>query len=322
MHRRSLLGLAGAALATPLLAQPAWPSETVRLIVPFGPGGATDIPARLFADELSKFLPQRVVVENRSGAGVTVGAEVVARAPKDGHTLLYNTMAHSVMRAMFPRLAFDPVADFAPVALLGVIPMVLLANKDLPARTLPEMLALIRDNPGRYSYGSGGNGSATHLITELLLKRAGGLRAEHVPYRGAAPAMLDLLAGRIALFLDVANTGIGFHQRGEARALAVSSAERMAQAPDIPTFAEGGVTGADSYTWHMVLAPAGTPAPVVQAANAAFNRVLALPHVQSKLSELAIQLRPGSTPEGSAQWLREEVAKWTAVIRDAGIRVE
>jgi tripartite-type tricarboxylate transporter receptor subunit TctC len=231
-------------------------------------------------------------------------------------------MAHSVMRAMYPRMAFDPVADFAPVVLLGVIPMVLLANKDLPAHTLPEMLALIRANPGKYSYGSGGNGSATHLITELLLKRAGGLKAEHVPYRGAAPAMLDLVAGRIALFMDVANTGIGFHQRGEARALAVSSAQRIPQAPDIPTFTEAGVTGADSYTWHMVLAPAGTPAATLQAANTAFNRVVALPHVQGRLSELAIQVRTDSTPESSTDWLCQEVAKWTAVIRDAGIKTE
>jgi tripartite-type tricarboxylate transporter receptor subunit TctC len=134
--------------------------------------------------------------------------------------------------------------------------------------------------------------------------------------------MVDLYAGRIALFLDVANTGIGVHQRGEARALAVSSSQRMTQAPDIPTFAEGGVAGADSYTWHMILAPGGTPAPVVQAINAAFNRVLALPHVGPKLSEMAIQLRPGSTPETTAQWLREEVAKWGTVFRDAGIRVE
>ncbi len=324
MRRRPLLALAGGALATPALAQPqpAWPRETVRLVVPFGPGGATDIPARLFADEMSKFLPQRVVVENRSGAGVTVGAEVVARAPKDGHTLLYNTMAHAVMRAMFPRLPFDPLADFAPVALLGVIPMVLLANKDLPARTLPEMLALIRANPGRYSYGSGGNGSATHLITALLLKRAGDLRAEHVPYRGAPPAMLDLIAGRIALFLDVANTGLGYNQRGDARALAVSSASRMPQAPEIPTFAEAGVTGADSATWHMALAPAGTPAPVMAAANAAFRRVLALPEVQAKLGDLAIQVRPDSTPESSGAFLAAEVARWGTVIREAGIAVE
>ncbi len=321
MQRRHLLALAST-IATPALAQSAWPRDTVRLIVPFGPGGATDIPARLLAEEMSAFLPQRVVVENRSGAGVTVGAEAVARAAKDGHTLLYTTMAHAVMRAMFPRLAFDPVADFAPAALLGVIPMVLLANKDLPARTLPEMLALIRTEPGRYAYGSGGNGSATHLITALLLQRAGGLQAEHVPYRGAAPAMLDLVAGRIALFMDVANTGIGWHQRGEARGLATSAGQRLPQAPDIATFAEAGVAGAESYTWHMVLAPAGTPPDAIQAINAACNRVIAKPDVQAKLSDLAIQLRPGITAEASADWLRGEVAKWTAVIRDAGIRVE
>ncbi len=322
MRRRPLLALAGATLAAPAMAQAPWPRETVRLIVPFGPGGATDIPARLFAEELSKFLPQRVVVENRSGAGVTVGAEVVARAPKDGHTLLYNTMAHAVMKAMFPRLGFDPVADFAPVALLGVIPMVLLANKNLPAKTLPELLALLRANPGKYSYGSGGNGSATHLITALLLKRAGDLRAEHVPYRGAPPAMLDLIAGRLALFLDVANTGLGYRERGDAVALAVSTANRMPQAPDIPTFAEGGVKGADSATWHMALAPAGTPQAAVEAANAAFTHVLAQPEVERRLAELAIQTRTGTSAAASTAFLAAEVAKWSGVIRDAGIAVE
>ena len=180
MHRLSLFALTAAAaagLACPADAQQegAWPSQPVRLIVPFAAGGPTDIPARLFADELSKFLPQRVVVENRTGAGVVVGTDVVAKAPKDGHTLLYSTIAHSVLRALFPRLPFDPVADFQPVALLGVIPMLLLVNKDLPARDLPGLMRLFRENPGKYDYGSSGNGGAVHLATELFLKRAGGL---------------------------------------------------------------------------------------------------------------------------------------------------
>lgn len=330
MERRNLLVLLGGVVcqnmllgtARPALAQGTWPTEPVRLVVPFAPGGATDIAARLFADELSKILPQRVVIENRSGAGVSVGSEAVAKAPKDGYTLLYNTMAHSVMKAMLPRLAFDPVADFAPVALIGSIPMVLLANKDLPARTLPDLVKLLRHNPGRYDYGSGGVGSATHLVTELFLKRAGGLHANHIPYRGAVPAMLDLVAGRIALFLDVANTGVGYHQRSEARGIAVSSEHRIREAPDIPTFAEGGVSNAEASTWHMVLAPAGTPAPAVRAANAAFKRVLASPQVQERLAQFSIEVNAGSTPESTAQWLRQEVARWDGLIREAGIKPE
>ncbi len=328
MHRRrDLLALAaataasGGALARPVVAQEAWPSQPVRLIVPFAAGGPTDVPARLFADELSKALPQRVIVENRTGAGVVVGTEVVAKAPKDGHTLLYNTIAHAVLRPLFPRLPFDPVSDFQPVALLGVIPMLLLVNKDLPARDLPGLVKLFRDNPGKHDYGSSGNGGAVHLATELFLKRAGDLKVNHVPYRGSAAGMPDLLSGRLAMFIDVAAGGIAYHQRGEARALGVSADKRLPQVPDVPTFAEGGVRDAESYTWHMVLAPSGTPEPAVRAINAAFNRVAATESVQRRLSDLTMTVRGDTTPETAARWMADEVAKWEAVIRGAGITV-
>ncbi|MBK1660232.1 Bug family tripartite tricarboxylate transporter substrate binding protein [Paracraurococcus ruber] len=324
MQRRSVLTLAAAGLALPAVgrAQAPWPSQPVRLVVPFAAGGPTDIPARLFAEELSKILPQRVVVENRTGAGVVVGSEVVAKAPKDGHTLLYNTIAHSVLRALFPRLPFDPVADFQPVALLGVIPMVLLVNKDLPARSLQDLVALYRANPGKYDYGSSGNGGAVHLATELFLARAGGLAVNHVPYRGSAAGMPDLLSGRLAMFMDVAAGGLPYHTRGDARALGVSADRRLAQAPEVPTFAEAGIQGAESYTWHMVLAPAGTPAPVVQAINAAFNQVAAQDNVRRRLTDLTMDLRSDTTPETATRWLMDEIAKWEATIRQAGIRVE
>ena len=328
MHRRrDLLALAaataasGGALARPVVAQEAWPSQPVRLIVPFAAGGPTDVPARLFADELSKALPQRVIVENRTGAGVVVGTEVVAKAPKDGHTLLYNTIAHAVLRPLFPRLPFDPVSDFQPVALLGVIPMLLLVNKDLPARDLPGLVKLFRDNPGKHDYGSSGNGGAVHLATELFLKRAGDLKVNHVPYRGSAAGMPDLLSGRLAMFIDVAAGGIAYHQRGEARALGVSADKRLPQVPDVPTFAEGGVRDAESYTWHMVLAPSGTPEPAVRAINAACNRVAATESVQKRLSDLTMTVRSDTTPETAARWMADEVAKWEAVIRGAGITV-
>lgn len=327
MRRRSLFALTaaaaatGGALARPAIAQGAWPSEPVRLVVPFAAGGPTDIPARLFAEELSKALPQRVIVENRTGAGVVVGTEVVAKAPKDGHTLLYSTIAHSVLRPLFPRLPFDPVADFQPVALLGVIPMLLLVNKDLPAKDLPELVKLFRDNPGKYDYGSSGNGGAVHLATELFLKRAGDLKVGHVPYRGSSAGMPDLLSGRLAMFIDVAAGGLSYHQRGDARALGVSDTKRLPQAPDVPTFAEGGVKDAESYTWHMVLAPSGTPEPAVQAINAAFNRVAAMEHVRNRLTDLTMTVRSDTTPRTAAKWMQDEMAKWDEVIRGAGIKV-
>jgi tripartite-type tricarboxylate transporter receptor subunit TctC len=323
MQRRHLLAFGAAAgLARPALAQAPWPNQPIRLIVPFAAGGPTDIPARLFAEEVSKALPQRVIVENRTGAGVVVGTDVVAKAPKDGHTLLYSTIAHSVLRQLFPRLPFDPVADFQPVALLGEIPMMLLVTKDLPVKTLPELVKLFQDNPGKFDYGSSGNGGAVHLATELFLKRAGGLKVGHVPYRGSAAGMPDLLSGQLAMFMDVAAGALAFNQRGDARALGVSSEKRIPQAPDVPTFAEGGVMGAESYTWHMVFAPSGTPEPVVQAINAAFNRAAAGETAQRRLADVTMTLRSDTTPEVASKWLADEIAKWEAVIRDAGIKTD
>ena len=275
MRRRALLGLAAASLASPGLAQPAgWPSQPLRIVVPFAAGGPTDIPARLLAEELGKELPQWPVVENRTGAGVVVGTDAVAKSAKDGTTLLYTTVAHSALRAMFARLPFDPLADLQPVALVGVIPTVLMANRDLPADSLQELIALFRANPGKYDYGSAGNGSALHLAAELFLRVAGGLKVSHVPYRGSAATMPDLLNGTTSFMLDVANNTIPYIQRGEVKGLAISSKQRIPQ----------------------------------------------LPEVQRRLEELALQVRPDSTPESAEAWLRAETAKWEPVVRAAGIK--
>ena len=288
--------------------------------MPFAAGGPTDIPARLLAEELGKALPQRPVVDNRTGAGVVVGTDAVAKAPKDGHTLLYTTISHAALRAMFPRLPFDPVADLQPVALVGVIPMLLMANKDLPVNSLQDLIRLYRDNPGKYDYGSSGNGTALHLSAELFLRQAGGLKVSHVPYRGSAAAMPDLLNGTTTMMLDVANNTLPYVQRGEVKGLAVSSERRLPQLPDVPTFKEAGLPDYEAYTWHMVLVPAGTPEPVVRQINAAINGVLADQAVQKRLEDLAMQVRADSTPESAARWLQAEMAKWEPIIREAGIK--
>ena len=332
LRRRTILGFAGALPFAPLAAAPAaraqpaaapdWPTQPLRIVVPYAAGGPTDIPARLLAEELGKVFPQRPVVDNRTGAGVVVGTDVVAKAPKDGHTVLYTTISHAVLRPLFPRLPFDPVADFQPVALAGVIPMVLMANKDLPVNDLQDLIRFYRDSPGKYDYGSAGNGSALQLAAELFLRQAGRLRVTHVPYRGSAAAMPDLLNGTISMMLDVANNTLPYVGRGEVKGLAVSSERRLPQLPDVPTFKEQGLPDYEAYTWHMVLAPQGTPEPVVRRLNAAINKVLAEPAVQKKLEDLTMQVRADSTPDSAARWLRDEIAKWEPVVREAGIKAD
>ncbi|WP_424135041.1 Bug family tripartite tricarboxylate transporter substrate binding protein [Roseomonas chloroacetimidivorans] len=327
IQRRSLIagaaGLAAAPLAAPaVLAQTSWPTAPVRLVVPFAAGGPTDVPARLIADELSKQLPQRVIVENRTGAGVVVGSDAVAKAPKDGQTLLYTTIAHAALRSIFPKLPFDPIGDFTPVALTGVIPMLMMVNKDLPVNSLPELIALLRANPGKYDYASTGNGAALHLATELFLRQAGELKVNHVPYRGSAAAMPDLLNGTVAMMLDVANSALPFVTRGEVKGLAISGAHRIPQVPNIPTFNEAGVPGYEAYTWHMILAPAGTPEPIVNAINAATNKVMAMESVKQRLSDLTLETRSDTTPATAKKWLDDEIAKWEPIIKAAGIKAD
>jgi tripartite-type tricarboxylate transporter receptor subunit TctC len=200
--------------------------------------------------------------------------------------------------------------------------MIMLVHPSFPARTLPEFIAHIRANPGRFDYASSGNGGAVHLASELFLHQAGGLRMNHIAFRGSSAAMPDVLAGRIPMILDVAASAIPYMQRGELRALAISTRERSPLAPNVPTFIEGGVPGYEAYTWHMVLVPSGTPAPTVRAINAAVNRALGVEAVRNRLTDLAMQVVRDSTPESAAEFLRSEIAKWEPIIRAAGIRAD
>lgn len=316
----SILAAAPAGLAVPALAQGTYPTRPVSMVVPFAAGGPTDIPARLLADEMSKFLPHRLVVENRTGSGVVIGTDVVAKAPKDGQTILYTTVGHAYLPGLFERLPFDPVADFTPAAFIGQIPQILLVHKDFPARTLPELITLLRNNPGKYDYASSGNGGAVHLGTELFLHMAGGLKVNHISFRGSSAAMPEVLSGRIPMIFDVASGALPYIQRGELRPLAISTRTRMPYAPDVPTFIEGGVADFECYTWHMAMVPSGTPMPVVRAINAAFNRALAVQAVKDRLAQMSMNVTTDSTPESAARFLAAEMAKWTPVIRAAGIR--
>jgi tripartite-type tricarboxylate transporter receptor subunit TctC len=320
LTRRTLLA------ATPLAALPAaahaqeWPSQPIRMIVPFAAGGPTDIPARLIAEEMGKRLPQRVVVENRTGAGALVGTEVVAKAPKDGHTILYSTVAQAVMPSLFQRLTFDPVTDFIPVSLVAVVPMIMIVNKDLPVNSLAELIALLKSRPGEFDYGSSGNGGAVHLASELFLSMSG-TKANHVPYRGSSALLPDLIAGRIAFSVDVAASALGYVRDGRVKGLAISSKQRSSLAPDLPTFDEAGVPGYEAYTWHMVHVPAGTPQAIVTRLNRVVNESAAVPEVKNRLLELTAEVITDSTPESARAFLIAERDKWGKVIREAGITV-
>jgi tripartite-type tricarboxylate transporter receptor subunit TctC len=312
MRRRAIL--AGALLPALARAQDAWPSRPVRLVVPFAPGGATDIAGRILADSLSQTLPQRVIVENRTGAGVVVGSELVARAAPDGHTLLYTTIAHAVLRATVSGLPFDPDRAFTPILFAGAVPMVLVGSPGLPANTLADLVRLLRENPGKYNAAFSGHGSATHLGLEMLRDLAK-VEFTMVPYRGSGAIHADLAAGRVHLASPV---GLSLARDGTFKVFAVTTARRVRTLPDVPAAAET-IPGFDAYSWHMLLAPAGTPAPVVAAINAAFNRALTDPETARKLADQELEIS-GGTPADAARVLAEESAKWSRILAAAGVK--
>jgi tripartite-type tricarboxylate transporter receptor subunit TctC len=319
LNRRGLLAAAASATVLPFAARAQeWPSQPIRMIVPFAAGGPTDVPARMIAEHMGSTLPHRVVVENRTGSGVVVGTDVVSKAPKDGHTVLYTTVAHTVLRPLFPRLPFDPVADFTPVVLVGQIPCVLAVHESIPSRTLAEFVELLRANPGKYNYASSGNGGAVHLATALFLSMIGA-EANHVPYRGSSAAYPDLIAGRNHFMVDI---GLGAARQPNMRPLAISALERSPLAPDLPTFDEQGVKGYEAYTWHMVMVPSGTPAAAIARLNQAVNAALAVPDIRSKLGESQFMTIKGGTPEQAAAFLRSETEKWEGIVRRQNIRAD
>ncbi|PZW45656.1 tripartite-type tricarboxylate transporter receptor subunit TctC [Humitalea rosea] len=317
------LAFAGRAFAQPA-AQPTWaPDRPIRLIVPYAAGGPTDVVARLLAERLSAELPQRVLVENRAGGGAMIGTEAVAHAPKDGSALLFTTVVHAVHRALQgARLPFDPAVDFAPVALVGVVPMVLLVGPRAPWADMPALLAALRAANPPLAYGSSGTGGSSHLGVELL-KSMTGVQAEHIPYRGTAPALQDLLGGRISLLMDSVATGAAPVRAGTLRGLATTGAARSPALPEVPTLAET-VPGFVATTWNAILAPAGTPPATVAGLSAAIGRALSDPALAERLAGLGVDVPPpeGRTPEATASFISAETAKWTRVIETAGIKAE
>ncbi len=297
-------------------AQDAYPSRPIRIVVPFAPGGETDIFCRAVAPRLGEVLGQSIVVDNRAGATGIVGTEFVAKSRPDGYTLIFGTAAtHALNLSVFRSLPYHPVKDFEPVAFVGSVPLVLFAHPSMPDR-LADFVALLKANPGKYSYGAAGS-STSHLGIELF-KNAAGVRATHVPYKGTGPALQDTVGGQVQFMGGSIGVGMPMVQAGKLRALGVMSAKRVDAAPDVPTFGEAGLPGLEVGTWNVVMAPLGTPRPIVERLNAAINQVLREPAIREKLNALGISPVADSTPESTARRLSAEIEIWAKAFSLSG----
>ncbi|MFT8243534.1 Bug family tripartite tricarboxylate transporter substrate binding protein [Roseomonas sp. BN140053] len=316
------LGAAGL-LAAPRLARAAWPDDRpVRIVVPFTPGGSTDILARAMAQRLGEELKQTFVVENRGGAGGTLGSENVARSAPDGYTLMMGHIGTlAVNPGLYPNLSFDTATAFAPVVLVAVVPNVLAVNpRVVPAANVGELVALAKREPGRFTYGSGGNGSAAH-IAMVAFNEATGTQMTHVPYRGTAPMMTDVIAGQVSMTLTGGPPALPPVRAGQLKALGVSSLQRLSSAPDIPTIAESGVPGFDAVQWYGLVAPANTPRAIIDKLNAESIRILREPALKARLEAEGADADPG-TPEAFGEFIRTERERWTALVRRAAVKAD
>jgi len=321
--RPASAGLSRRSLGAALLALPAWARaqsvRPLRIVVPFTPGGSTDILARALAPRLAQALGQTVVVDNRPGAGGSLGAAEAAKADPDGQTLLMGHIGTlGVNPSMYPRLPYDPLRSFVPVAYVARVPNVLVVGAASPWRSLADLLAAARARPGRLTYSSGGNGSAAHITFEYLKLRARVFML-HIPYRGTAPSVTDVLAGQVDCTFTGAPAVIPHVRSGRLRALAVSSPQRLPQLPDVPTVAESGYAGFEADQWYGLVAPAGTPAAVVSRLNAEVNKALALPEVAQQLAVEGAVPAP-STPQAFGDLIRREIPRWAEVVRAGNVR--
>ena len=318
-RRSILLGAASASLAAPAVAQ-GFPSRPVRLVVPYSAGGGADTTARLIAPKLQEALGQTVVIDNKPGAGGTIGDDFVAKSAPDGHTLLIGAFAHAVNPSLMARMPFRTPDDFAPVSLLVTVPELLVVTPSFAAKTVADLVAMAKAEPGKLSYGSSGNGSAQHLAAELFKMRTG-TDIQHVPYKGGALAVADVAAGHVPFYFGNMSAALPQERAGRVRAMAVTSPQRSPAAPEIPTMAESGVSGCEISEWNALLAPAGTPPSVIDRLNADLVKILRDDDIKARFADLGAQTI-GSTPTELAAFLRGEQAKWAEVVRAAGIKIE
>ncbi|MCR6501226.1 tripartite tricarboxylate transporter substrate binding protein [Shinella sp. CPCC 101442] len=323
--RRTLIALGATALAALTLAAPAsaqqFPDRTITLVVPFAAGGSTDVVARIIAQKMSENIGQQIIVENVGGAGGSLGADRVARAEPDGYTILMGTVAtHALNPLILKTKPYDAEKDFSPVSLLVIVPNVLVVNPELPAKTVEELLALLKADPEGYSYASSGNGTPLHLSGELF-KSMAGVSMQHVPYKGSGPALNDVIGNQIPIMFDNLPSSSGHIKAGTLRALAVTTKERAASFPDVPTIAESGIPGYETYTWNALFAPAGTPKEAVDKLNEAANTALKDPAVIERMKEFSATI-VGSTPEELGKHVTAELAKWKPVVEGANIQMD
>ena len=317
MNRAWHRALAACLIALPVLASAAFPDRPIRLIVPFPAGGAADTMARGMAQRLGAELGQQVIVDNRGGAGGAPAAEAAVKSPADGYTLFFGTMGtQAINPALYPKLRYDPLKDFAPISLTHITPRVLVVGPSVSARTVAELIALAKSRPGALTYGSAGNGSSSHL-SGALFESLAGVDMVHVPYKGSSPLLTDVLAGRIDMTFDSYTVYEEHIRSGKVRALGVTSMARLGALPQVPTIAESGLKGYDVSNWLGVLAPAGTPRDVIATLHAALGRAMATPALQQQLVALGIEPTFG-TPEAFTALMRSELPKWAAIVKRSG----
>lgn len=310
----------GAVPAT-AFAQTAYPNKVITIIVPFSAGGTTDILARVIAQGLTAELGQSVVVDNRAGAGGNIGGQLAARAAADGYTLFMGTVGtHAINASLYKKMPFDPIKDFAPLTRVANVPNLLVANPAQPYKTVQELIAYAKANPGKVNFGSSGSGSSIHLSGELF-KSMAKVDMQHVPYKGSAPAVTDLLGNQIGIMFDNMPSAIQHVRSGKLRPIAVTTAKRSPELPDVPTIAEAGVPGYEATSWFGMFAPAGTPAPIVTQLNKALVKVLAQPDIKKKINEQGAETA-GETPEQFAAFIQKESVKWGKVVKESGASVD
>jgi tripartite-type tricarboxylate transporter receptor subunit TctC len=324
MKRRSVLVASLGALAAPAIvrAQSKYPERTIRLVVPFAPAGPTDIIGRKVAEKMTALLGQTMIVDNKAGAAGSIGAVEVKNAKPDGYTLLFApSSTHAVNPTAFVHPAYDAVKDFTPISSICVNPLVLVTNPSMPDSVM-GLVDLMKKNPGKYSYASSGNGSILHLATEYFKREVGGIDVVHVPYKGSGPALQDLLANNVQWMFETFSTTLQQHRAGKLRILAYAHAQRAPIAPEIPTMIEAGVKGYEAYTFNLVLGPANTPKDIVNVLDQASRKLMSDPDMIKFLQDIAAVPTPDTSPERTAKFIKDEIAKWAPVIKAAGVRIE